>query len=109
MSNLERGFGSGDVEAIVAGIGAHDKVKLEFDGLAQQSGFFDRDQAAYLLTGLFDKVNPSGFERVSAKGGAEGQHDIRATWTNKWGAYDLYITLRQEDGGWSLVSIRSAR
>jgi len=65
MSNLERGFGGGaDVEAILAGIGAHDKVKLEFEGLVQQSGFFDCDQAAYLLTGLFDKVNPSGFERV---------------------------------------------
>ena len=107
LSQLERGFGSGDVEAIAAGIGEHDKVKLEFPGLAQNSGFFGRDQAAYLLDGLFNKVKPRGFERVSAKG-AEGQQTIKARWTNDLGDYDLYITLGQKDGGWSLVSIRSA-
>ena len=67
MSNLERGFGGGDVDAIVSGIGADDQVMLQFPGLADKSGFFGRDQAAYLLDGLFNKVKPSGFERVSAR------------------------------------------
>src|SRR4029450_10733408 len=68
MSNLERGFGSGDVDAIVARIGADDRVILQFPGLVDKSGFYGRDQAAYLLDGLFNKVKPSGFERVSVKG-----------------------------------------
>ena len=68
MSNLERGFGSGDVEAIVAGIGADDQVMLQFPGLADKSGSFGRDQAAYFLDGLFNKVKPSGFERASSRG-----------------------------------------
>src|SRR5688572_31859627 len=45
MSNLERGFGGGDVDAIVSGIGADAQVQLQFPGLADKDGFFGRDQA----------------------------------------------------------------
>jgi hypothetical protein len=107
MSNLERGFGDGDVEAIMSGIPEGGQVQLQFPGLADKSGFFDRDQAAYLLDGLFNKVKPSGFERVSVRGAAEGLYHIKARWTISDGERDLYITLRQKDGRWSLVSIRS--
>jgi hypothetical protein len=109
MSNLERGFGSGDVDAIVSGLASDEQVQLQFPGLTEQSGFFGRDQAAYLLDGLFNKVKPSGFERVSVKDErAEGQYHIKAKWTINSGSVDLYITLRQKDGRWSLVSVRSA-
>ena len=109
MSNLERGFGNGDVDAIVSGIAADDQVQLQFPGLADKSGFFGRDQAAYLLDGLFNKVHPNGFERVSArKVSAEGQYHITAKWSIANGPVNLYITLRQKDGKWSVVSVRSA-
>ncbi|HKR65198.1 MAG TPA: hypothetical protein VJZ00_15815 [Thermoanaerobaculia bacterium] len=109
MSNLERGFGGGDVDAIVSGIGSGEQVMLQFPGLAEKDGFFGRDQASYLLDGLFNKVKPSGFERVSAKGArAEGQYHIKAKWTIAGGERDLYITLQQKDGRWSVVSVRSA-
>ena len=109
MSNLERGFGGGDVDAIVSGIAADDQVQLQFPGLADKSGFFGRDQAAYLLDGLFNKVHPSGFVRVSArKVSAEGQYHITAKWNIADGPVNLYITLRQKDGKWSVVSARSA-
>src|ERR1041384_931272 len=92
VSNLERGFGSGDVQAIVAGIGEGDQVKLQFPGLVDQDGIFGRDQATYLLDGLFNKVRPSGFERVNAKKvSAEQQYHITAKWTINGGASrDLY-------------------
>src|SRR5881409_2868704 len=69
MSNLTRGFGSGDPQAIVSGIADGDKVMLQFPGLTDQSGsdFYGRDQAAYLLDGLFNKVHPTGFEQESAR------------------------------------------
>jgi hypothetical protein len=110
MSNLERGFGNGDVNAIVSGISADSQVQLQFPGLADKSGFFGRDQAAYLLDGLFNKVKPSGFERISAKkNSAEAQYVIKARWSTGAGDRDLYITLRQDDSSrWTLVSIRSA-
>jgi hypothetical protein len=109
MSNLERGFGSGDVDAITSGISAGEQVMLQFPGLAEKDGFFGRDQAAYLLDGLFNKVKPSAFERVSAKGArAEGQYHIKAKWTTAAGERDLYITLQQKDGHWSVASVRSA-
>ena len=108
MSNLERGFGSADVDAIVSGIGSDEQVMLQFPGLADKSGFFGRDQAAYLLDGLFNKVKPSGFERVSVRGQrAEGQHHIKARWTINEGTRDLYITLKQTGDRYSVVSIRS--
>ena len=107
MSNLERGFGDGDVDAIVSGIPEGDQVQLQFPGLVDKSGFFGRDQAAYLLDGLFNKVKPSGFERVSAKGAAEGLYHIKARWTIGDGERDLYITLRTKDDSWSIVSIHS--
>lgn len=109
MSNLDRGFGSGDVQAIVAGIGEGDQVMLQFPGLVDQSGFFGRDQATYLLERLFNKVRPSGFEQVSArKNSGEGQYHITARWTIDGDSRDLYITLRNKDGRWAVVSVRSA-
>jgi hypothetical protein len=109
MSNLERGFGGGDVDAIVSGIGSDQQVQLQFPGLADKDGFFGRDQAAYLLDGLFNKVKPSGFERVSAKGArSEGQYHIKGRWSTAAGDRDLYITLQQKDGRWTVVSVRSA-
>ncbi len=108
MSNLERGFGSGDVDAIVSGIGADDQIMLQFPGLVEKNGFFGRDQAAYLLDGLFNKVKPTGFERVNVRGQrAEGQYHITARWTISGGDRDLYITLQQKGDRYSIVSIRS--
>lgn len=108
MSNLERGFGGGDVDAIVSGISADDQVMLQFPGLVEKSGFFGRDQAAYLLDSLFNKVKPSGFERVGAKGmRAKGQYEITAKWTINSGERDLIVTLRQKDDRWSVLSVRS--
>jgi hypothetical protein len=109
MSNIERGFGSGDVSAIVSGISADSQVQLQFPGLSDQNGFFGRDQAAYLLDGLFNKVKPSGFERVSARGArSEGQYHIKGRWTTAAGVKDLYITLQSKDGRYAVVSVRSA-
>lgn len=113
MSNLNRGFSGGDVQAIVAGIGDGDQVMLQFPGLIEQSGFFGRDQAVYVLDGLFNKVRPTGFEQVSArKVSAEGQYHITARWTidagGKSETRDLYITLRSKGDRWSVVSVRSA-
>lgn len=108
MSNLERGFGGGDVDAIVSGIGSDEQVMLQFPGLADKSGFFGRDQAAYLLDGLFNKVKPSGFESLNVKGQrAEGQTHIKARWTIDGGTRDLYITLQQKGDRYSVVSVRS--
>jgi ketosteroid isomerase-like protein len=113
MSNLTRGFGNGDAQAIVAGMASDDQVMLQFPGIVDQTGFFGRDQAAYLLDGLFNKVHPSGFEQQSArKVSAEGQYHITATWTIQNGgkaeARELYITLKNKNDRWSVVSIRSA-
>ncbi len=113
MSNLTRGFGNGDTQAVVSGIGEGDQVQLEFPGLVPQTGFFGRDQASYLLDGLFNKVKPSGFEQVNArKVSAEGQYHLTANWTIQNGGKaeprELYITLRNKNDRWSLVSVRSS-
>lgn len=109
VADLERGFGSGDVSPIVSGITADGQVQLQFPGLADKDGFFGRDQAAYLLEGLFNKVKPTGFERVSAKGArSEGQYHIKARWSTGQGDRDLYITLQSKNDRWVLVSVRSA-
>jgi hypothetical protein len=113
MSNLTRGFGSGDAQAIVAGIGDGDQVRLQFPGLIDQNGnYYGRDQAAYLLDGLFNRVKPSGFDiKRATKKSAENQYEIAATWTvqvaGKPQARDLYITLRSNKDHWSLASVQS--
>jgi len=113
MANLKRGFGSGDPQAIIAGLATGDQVMLQFPGLVEQSGFFGRDQAAYLLDGLFNKVKPSGFEQQSArKHSSQGQYEIKATWTisenGHPSARELYITMQNKNDRWSIASIRSA-
>ena len=108
MGNLERGFGGGDVDAIVSGITADSRVMLQFPGLADKSGFFGRDQASYLLDGLFNKVKPSGFEQISAKKiSSEGQYQITARWSTEAGDFDLYITLKKDGDRWSVVSAQT--
>jgi hypothetical protein len=115
LSNLTRGFGSGDPQAIVSGIADGDQVMLQFPGLIQQSGsnVYGRDQAAYLLDGLFGKVHPTGFEQETArKVSAEGQYHITGTWTiqnaGKNENRELYITLHNKNDRWSILSVRSA-
>ena len=113
-SSLQRGFGGGDPQAIVAGMAGDDQVQLQFPGLVDQSGFYGRDQATYILDGLFNKVKPTGFDTKSArKVSAESQYHLVANWTIKTAAggetRELYITLRQKpDGRWSIASVRSA-
>jgi len=113
MSNLTRGFGSGDAQAVIAGIGESDQVRLQFPGLIEQNGnYYGRDQAAYLLDGLFNRVKPSGFDlKRATKKSAEGQYEIAATWTvqvaGKPQARDLYITLRNNKDKWSVASVQS--
>jgi hypothetical protein len=113
VTSLERGFGSGDPQAIVAGVGDGDRVMLDFPGLIDKSGAFGRDQVAYLLADLFSKVHPSSFERTSSKGlSAEKQYSIIGTWTIEVGGHtenrDLYVTLQNKNGRWAIASIRSA-
>ncbi|HEY3056156.1 MAG TPA: DUF4783 domain-containing protein [Thermoanaerobaculia bacterium] len=113
MSNLNRGFGSGDVQAIIAGIGDGEQVMLQFPGLTDKSGFFGKDQAAYLLDGLFNKAKPTNFEPTSSKKvSAEGQYHITARWTvdnaGKPETREIYITLRNKNDRWSIASVRSA-
>ena len=112
MQNLTRGFGSGDPQAVVSGMGASDHVQLQFPGLTDQNGFFGRDQAAYVLDGLFNKVKPSAFEMLSArKVAAEGQYHIKARWTiqinGKRATRTLNITLHQTNAAWSLASVNT--
>ena len=113
VSELERGFGSGDARAVVAGVADGDKVMLQFPGLIDQSDYFGRDQAALLLENLFNKVHPTGFERQSSKGNsAEKQYAITALWTINAGGKtedrDLYVTLQKKNDRWVIASIRSA-
>ena len=115
LSNLNRGFGSGDPQAIVSGIADGEKVQLQFPGLMSENGFYGRDQAAYLLDSLFGKVHPSGFEQESArKESSAGQYHITGMWTiqnaGKAENRELYLTLQQnKSGSWSVVSARSAQ
>jgi hypothetical protein len=114
MSSLTRGFGSGDPQAIVAGIAPGDQVVLQFPGLVDQSGtVFGRDQAAYLLDALFSKVKPTGFDQQGTRGNrAQGQYTIVATWTIQAGgkseSRELYITLQNKNDRWALASVRTA-
>lgn len=113
VSSLERGFGSGDAQAIVAGVADGDKVILQFPGFINDTGPFGRDQVAYLLDNLFSKVHPTGFDRQSSKGNsAEKQYSITATWTIENAGHtenrDLYVTLQKKNDRWAIASIRSA-
>ena len=113
MSNLTRGFGGGDVQAVVAGVGDGEQVMLEFPGMVDKRGFFGRDQAVYVLDEVFNKAKPVSFEQRSArKVSAEGQYHITARWTVEPSGSpevrELYITLREKNERWSVASIRSS-
>jgi hypothetical protein len=113
LSNLERGFGGGDVQAIVAGITNGEKVMLQFPGLADESGFFGRDQTALLLDRLFNRAKPNEFEPTSSKKvSSEDQYIISGRWTvavdGKSEQRALYVTLRKTGDRYAIASIKSA-
>lgn len=112
LIGLSRGFQGGNADAIVAGMSEGEKVMLSFPGLVDQSGFFGRDQASYLIESLFSKVNPVRFQQVNTrKNTAEKQYMITARWTIERAETreerDLYITLRTSEDRWTIVSLRS--
>jgi hypothetical protein len=112
LAGLSRGFEAGSADAIVAGLSEGEKVMLSFPGLMDQSGFFGRDQASYLIENLFTKVKPVRFQQVNTrKNTAEKQYLITARWTIEQGGTrgerDLYITLRNQEDRWTIASIRS--
>ena len=108
LSNLVRGFGDSDTQAIIAGIAEGDQVQLQFPGLITQSGFFGRDQATYILEQLFAKAKPTGFEQKTVeKVSNEAQYLIIGQWNVAGGARTLYITLRNKADKWSIVSLKS--
>lgn len=110
LSNLSRGFGGADTQAIVAGIADDEKVQLQFPGLIDQSGFYGRDQATYVLEQLFAKAKPTGFEQQTArKVSAEAQYQIVGAWSIAGGPRTLYITLHNTGNKWSLVSVRAGK
>jgi hypothetical protein len=112
LQNLTRGFGSGDPQAIVSGVTPGDKVMLQFPGLITESGFYGRDQVAYLLDGLFNKVHPTAFEQQKVKKeGAEPQYTITALWTisvnGKPETRTLYVQLKKQGEKWAVTSVQS--
>ncbi len=114
LSEVQRGFGNGDSQVIVAGIASGDQVRLQFPGLIQQSGsFYGREQAAYLLDSLFAKVKPTGFEQKSAsKVSSANQWHITGDWSiqnaGKPEQRELYITLGNKNDRWSIVAVTSS-
>lgn len=114
LAAVTRGFERGETQAIVSGVADGDQVMLQFPGLVDKSGFFGRDQAAYLLDELFSKARPTGFEQVSARRvSSEGQYHLTANWTvsraGKEEKRELYITLRKKGDRWSVASVRAGR
>lgn len=112
LIGLSRGFEGGNADAIVAGMSEGEKVMLSFPGLMDQSGFFGRDQASYLIESLFSKMTPVRFQQVNTrKNTSEKQYMITARWTIDRGGNreerDLYITLRTSEDRWTIASIRS--
>ncbi len=109
LSSVNRGFGSGDTQAVVSGMADDEKVKLQFPGLITESGFYGRDQATYILEQLFAKAKPTGFEvRLAKKSSTEGQYHITALWNVAGGPRELYIILHSKGDKWSIVSVQSA-
>ena len=113
LSTLGRGFTGGDAQAIVAGMSSDDQVQLQFPGLIAQTGFYGRDQATYILEGLFSKAHPSGFEQQTVKKvSAEQQYHITGIWAiqvdGKPESREVYITLRSKGDRWAIVSLKSA-
>ena len=112
VANLSRGFGSGEARAVVAGLGESDKVQLQFPGLIEETGFFGRDQASYMLEKLFQNVKPSGYAKNrDRKVSAQNQYQIVADWTiardGKAEVVPLHLTLQKTGERWLLVSARS--
>jgi len=114
LAGLRRGFERGETQSIIEGMSNGDKVMLEFPGVIEESAFYGKDQASYVLDEVFNKTKPSGFEQVSArKQSAEGQFHITASWSvqqdGKKQERDLYITLQNKNERWSVAAIRSGR
>jgi len=110
VASVSRGLERGEGDQILGGV--EDQIMLQFPGLLEESGFFGRDQASYLLNDLFAKAKPSRFEVVSArKVSSQSQYHVTANWTiepsGEPETREILVTLQNRSDLWYVASIRS--
>jgi hypothetical protein len=111
---IEEAWSDGDVDILVSLLDPEEKVGLSFSKGGPRGGWFNRDQAYFLLKDLleFSRTEKFAFEKywnLESNGRspyAVAVHEFRmndgATHTDQ-----VYISLRQRDDTWYVGEIRS--
>jgi hypothetical protein len=113
FAEVERAWTDGDVEALVELLDPEEKVRLEFAGGGPRGGWFNRDQAFFLLKDMFAYSSTERFEfrkywNLDSQGRSPYAVAEREILTN--GALnedEVYISLRRRGESWYVGEIRS--
>lgn len=110
---VEHAWAEGDAEALIESIDPHEKVRLAFENGGPRGGWFNRDQAFYLLSDMFDFSSTDRFEfrrywNLDSQGRSPYAVAKREYRMNGARHEDqVYISLRRRDDTWFVGEIRS--
>ena len=111
---VEEAWSSGDAEALVRLLDPDEKVRLVFERGGPLGGWFNRDQAFYLLTDMFEflRTDLFRFERywnLEANGRSPYAVAVREFHMNDGVPREdqVFISLRRTNGAWTVGEIRT--
>jgi hypothetical protein len=118
FEKLSDGFGRGYAAPIVEGMPQGMPVRLEFPELSLSRNVGRNQNATAVLEQVFKRIRPKifvprpGWDQQLEKSKADVTCILRAQWRveidGKSQLRELYITLRNDDDEWRVISIRSA-
>ncbi len=114
FAKVESAWIEQDVDALVELLDPREKVRLSFTRGGPRGGYFNRDQAYFLLKDMFDFATTDRFEfekywNLDSEGRSPYAVAVREFRMNDGAAHEdrVYLSLRLRDGAWWVGEIRS--
>ncbi len=111
---VEEAWAAEDVEALLELLDPEEKVRLSFERGGPRGGYFNRDQAFFLLTDMFEFIRTDRFEfekfwNLDSEGRFPYAVAVREFRMNDGVSHEdrVYLSLRMRDGAWYVGEIRS--
>jgi hypothetical protein len=114
FARVEAAWMQQDVDALVQLLDPREKVRLSFTRGGPRGGYFNRDQAYFLLKDMFDFATTDRFEfekywNLDAEGRSPYAVAVRGFRMNDGATHEdrVYLSLRLREGTWWVGEIRS--
>lgn len=114
FARVEEAWREGDADALLEFVDPDDKIRLSFTQGGPRGGYFNRDQAYFLLKDMFSFAQTDRFEfekywNLDSEGRSPYAIAVREFRMNDGASHEdrVYLSLRRKDDTWWVGEIRS--